>query len=126
MDRRTFLQWGTAGVVGADLLGPCTDDTKRNGPPGPPPTTATPPSSSGTGPAYLALTKTAASLESMLVAAYEQLTQSRLVTQPALLTLSTTFAAHHAQHLAALNGIITATNGQAPVSAPNEVMQNQI
>jgi hypothetical protein len=126
MDRRRFLQWGTTAVVGAAVLGACTGDGQSKGPPGPTPTTATPSSSSGVGPTDLTLTKTAASLEAMLVAAYQDLAATRQVTDPELSTLSNVFMQHHTQHLAVLNGIITTTHGQAPVTAPNEVMENSI
>jgi len=126
MDRRRFLQWGTATIVGSAVLGGCTGDDNSNGPPGPPPTTAPPSSSSGTGPTDLTLAKTAASLEAMLVAAYQDLAASRLVTNSALLTYTDLFAKHHEAHLKALNGIITTTEGQAAVEAPNDVMENQI
>ena len=126
MDRRRFLQWGTAAIVGSAVLGACTSDGNGNGPPGPPPTTAPPESSSGAGPTDLTLAKTAASLEAMLLAAYKDLAASRLVTSSALLTYTDLFARHHDAHLTALNGIITTTDGQAAVEAPNAVMQDQI
>ncbi|HEX2381957.1 MAG TPA: ferritin-like domain-containing protein [Acidimicrobiales bacterium] len=126
MDRRRFLQWGTAAIVGTAVLGACTGDDKRNGPPGPPPTTATSSSSSGAGPTDLALAKTAASLEAMLVAAYQDAAASRLMTNSTLVTYTDLFMQHHKAHLAALNGIITTTDGQAAVDAPNEVMESQI
>src|SRR3954453_12771479 len=126
MQRRQFLQWGTATVVGAAGLAACTGSDNGNGAPGSPPTTASPDSSSGAAPTDLTLAKTAASLEVMLVAAYRQLTASRLVTNPAFLTLTSVFMQHHEQHLAALNGIITSTIGQPAIDAPNDVMENQI
>jgi hypothetical protein len=126
MDRRRFLQCGAAAIIGTAVLGACTSDNSNKGQRGQPPTTTSPASPSGAGPTDLTLAKTAASLEVMLVNAYQQLAASRLVTSSALLTYATVFLQHHTEHLAALNGIITTTNGQAPISAPNDVMENQI
>ncbi len=126
MERRRFLQWGTAAMVGTAVLGACTGDNSSNARPGQPPTTATPASSSGAGPTDLTLAKTAASLEAMLIDAYQGLTASRIVTSSALLTYTNLFLDHHTQHLAALNGIITTTAGQTAVTEPNEIMENQI
>jgi hypothetical protein len=126
MERRQFLQWGTATVVGAAVLGACTGGDNGTSAPGLTPTTASSESSGGAGPTDLTLAKTAASLELMLVGAYQQLAASRLVTNPAFLTLTSVFEQHHRQHLDALNGIITSTNGQPAVDAPNDVMENQI
>jgi hypothetical protein len=126
MERRQFLQWGTATIVGAAVLGACTGGDNGTSAPGLPPTTASSESSGGAGPTDLTLAKTAASLELMLVGAYQQLAASRLVTNPAFLTLTSVFEQHHRQHLDALNGIITSTNGQPAISAPNDVMENQI
>jgi hypothetical protein len=125
MDRRRFLRLGGATIIGTAVLGACTSDNS-NARRGQPPTTVAPASSSGAGPTDLALAKTAASLEVMLFNAYQQLSASRLVTSSPLLTYANVFMQHHNAHLAALNGIITTTNGQAPVNAPNEVMENQI
>ena len=126
MDRRRFLQCSTAAIVGTAVLGACTGSEKSNGPPGAPPTTAKPASSDGAAPTDITLAKTAASIEALLIDAYKQLAASRLINSPGLQTYTSVFADHHTQHLAALNGIITTTNGQAPVSAPNPVVQDQI
>jgi hypothetical protein len=126
MERRRFLQWGTATIVGTAVLGACTSDDSNNARRGQPPTTVSPASSSGAGPTDLTLAKTAASLEVMLIDAYAQLAASRLVTSSPLLTYATVFTQHHTAHLAALNGIITTTDGQAPVKDPNAVMEDQI
>ena len=48
------------------------------------------------------------------------------MTNPSLLTYADVFMQHHQAHLAALNGIITTTNGEPAVEAPNEVMESQI
>jgi len=126
MERRRFLQWGTAAIVGTAVLGACTGDNSGKARPGQPPTTAAPDTSSGAGPTDLTLAKTAASLEALLIDAYKQLMDSHIVTSSALLTYTNLFLDHHNQHLAALNGIITTTAGQAAVSDPNAVMKNQI
>jgi hypothetical protein len=126
MERRRFLQMGTAAIVGTAVLGACTSDNNGSPRPGLPPTTTSPVSSSGAAPTDLTLAKTAASLEAMLMEAYKRLMESRIVTSSALLTYTNLFFDHHTQHLAALNGIITTTSGQAAVSQPNPVMENQI
>jgi len=126
MDRRRFLQLGTAAVVGTAVLGACTGDKSGKPRPGLPPTTTSPSNPIGAGPTDLTLAKTAASLEAMLMDAYKRLMASRIVTSSALLAYTNLFFDHHTQHLAALNGIITTTSGQAAVSEPNPVMQNQI
>jgi hypothetical protein len=127
MHRREFLRLGGATVLGAAVLGACTSDSHSTSPPpGQPPTTVSPASSNGVALTDLALTKTAASLEAMLVGAYRDLTASPLVTNDILLMYSTTFMLHHQAHLDALNQVITATNGQAAITAPNDAMQNQV
>ncbi len=125
MERRQFLQWSSATVLGVVALGACTGDNGGNRPQGPAPTTTPPTSSSGTAPTDLALTKTAASLEAMLIAAYQKIVTSPLLTNPAVLTLGGAFAQHHTQHLAALNGTLT-TSGVPAIAAPNDVMEKQI
>jgi hypothetical protein len=126
MERRQFLQWGTATIVGVAVLGACTGDDGGNHPQGapPPPTTAVT-NPTGAGPSDLALTRTAASLEAMLVATYQAVVSSTLLTNPALLTIGNTFSQHHTAHLAALNGILTASGAPA-ITAPNDAMEKQI
>ncbi len=127
MHRRDFLQLGGATVLGAVVLGACTSDSNTTPPPpGQPPTITSPATSNAAGPTDLALTKTAASLEAMLVAAYHDLIASTLVTNDDLLAYSTTFMQHHQAHLDALNQVITATAGQAAITAPNDAMENQV
>ncbi|HEY2814236.1 MAG TPA: ferritin-like domain-containing protein [Acidimicrobiales bacterium] len=124
MERRRFLQCGGAALFGAVVLGACTSDDSGHQQ-GQPPTTTPTTLVNGAGPTDIALTKTAASLEAMLIDAYQKLTTSPLVTSSSLVALGTLFAQHHTQHLAALNGIIT-TGGSAAITAPNDVMEKQI
>jgi hypothetical protein len=126
MHRREFLRLGGATVLGAAVLGACTSNGNKTPPAGQPPTTASPTGASGVALTDLALAKTAASLEAMLVGAYRDLTASPLVTNDILLTYSASFMLHHQAHLDALNQVITSTNGQAAITAPNDVMENQV
>jgi hypothetical protein len=125
MDRRRFLQCGTATLVGAVVLGACTSDDDGNSPQGQAQTTTTLPNPTGTGPTDLALAKTAASLESMLMDAYQKVIASPFVTNPTLIALANLFVQHHTQHLAAMNGII-ATAGSPTINAPNDAIERQI
>lgn len=125
MERRQFLQWGAATIIGTAVLGACTDGGNGTGAPGQPaPTTATT-TPGGTGPTDLTLVRTAASLEAVLIAAHEQLAKSPLLTSSTLRTLSDVFVLHHTQHLAALNGVITAAAGQ-PITDPNPTIDKTI
>jgi len=127
MERREFLRGFAVAVVGGAFLAACTDGDNgvRPAPGSSTTTTTAPPVTTGAAASDLTLIRTTASLAALVATAYRDPAAVALTTSPELRTLATAFAAHHDQHVAALNGVL-AVNGTQPIRQPNAVLQKSI
>ena len=128
MDRRQFLQWASAlAVVGAAVLGACTERRQQGKR-----AARSAADDCRARRARVARAHRSHAGQDRGIARSDarrrirELAASRLVTNAALVTMTERVRAAPHAHLAALNGIITTTDGQAAVTAPNAVMENQI
>lgn len=122
-DRRQFLVLGGATIAGAAALAACSSTPVVNSS-GTIASTLTPPTAPipTVGPedkaADISLLRTVSSLEASIIAFYDKMLASPLVTTPAIRTWAQLFQSHHTAHLATL-GTLTTDQGGKAYTKPN-------
>ena len=122
-DRRQFLVLGAATIAGAAALAACSsapvvNSTGTIASTLTPPTAPIPTVSKEDRAADVVFLRTASSLEASLIAFYDKMLASPLVTTPAVRTWAQLFQSHHTAHLSTL-GTLTTDQGGKAYTEPN-------